>query len=97
MGLNLFTETDPEQAKAATKQMTAPDLGGIGGWWNYMKNAFTLAPVEKIEFGSGVPEGVLQLGATFVIKNDEIVYAWKDPVPGVTPAIDDVRQALLSS
>jgi len=97
MGLELFTETDPQVAKDASKNLAAPDLGGMGGWWNYMKNAAKLAPVEKLEFGGGVPEGVLQLGATFVVKDgQEVTYAWKDPLPGVTPPLDELRESLKS-
>lgn len=100
MGLELFTETDPEVAKDAAKSISAPDLGGLRGWWDYARNVVKLAPVEKDKLklfggGGGVPEGVLQLGATFVVKDDRVVYAWKDPVPGVTAPLEEIESALL--
>lgn len=69
-------------------KLTAPRLGGIGGWWKYLSNVAAISPIEKGK--SGVPEGVLRLGGTFVVKGDEVVYLWKDKVPGDTPDLEQI-------
>lgn len=74
-------------------KMSAPDLGGIGGWWNYLSNVMDLSPIPEgkaMEF----PEGVKMLGGTFVVDGDEVVFTYKDPVPGVTPDTDAILAAI---
>lgn len=86
LGLKSFLDvTDTEGL-----QMAAPDMGGFGGWLKYLGSAFQLAPIEK--GSSGMPEGVLRNGATFVVKGDDIVYQWNDRVPGDNPALEEVMQ-----
>ena len=72
-------------------KMTAPDGLSLGDWWNYMRNVMKLAPVEKM---GEIPEGVLQLGGTLVYQGDELVYQWKDAVPGDHPDLDEVAKIL---
>lgn len=84
-------EFQKEAAKAATKNMKAPELeGGLKGWFNYFSSVAKLAPVPG-DFKLGeVPEGVLRLGGTFVVSGDKILYRWSDRVPGDHPDINRV-------
>jgi hypothetical protein len=91
-GFGSFKDLDPEAAKKV--KMQAPELGGVGGWWNYLSNAMTLAPIEKGKKVSGVPEGVLQLGGTFVVKGDDVVYQWSDTLPGDTPDLTELLRIM---
>jgi len=87
-----FGRFDEQQNKDALKEvkLTAPDLGGIGGWWKYMSNVGKISPIpDDMKFGE-VPEGVLRLGGTFVIRDDVILYQWSDRVPGDHPIVQDV-------
>lgn len=92
-GLGRFDEQDPEVAKRVT--LSAPDMpGGLGGWWRYLSNVAKLSPIppEGVSFGQ-VPEGVLRLGATFVVRGDEVVYQWSDRLPGDHPDVAVVAAA----
>ena len=92
MGFGKFTDVDQDKAKAAMKNMSAPELeGGILGWFNYLTSAAKISPIppEGINFGE-IPEGVLRLGGTFVVAGDDIVYRWNDTVPGDHPDINNV-------
>mmetsp|Transcript_2036 Transcript_2036/g.4694 ORF Transcript_2036/g.4694 Transcript_2036/m.4694 type:complete len:112 (-) Transcript_2036:358-693(-) len=86
-GFGRFDETDPEVAKQV--ELKAPD--GIN-WWNYMRSVMKVSPIPKDQklFGGGVPEGVLRLGGTFVVKGDDIIYRWNDRLPGDHPDIEEV-------
>lgn len=77
---------------ASDIKMTAPELGGFGGWWKYLSNVMSLSPVEPGK--SGIPEGVKRLGGTFVVKGDDVIYQWSDKVPGDHPNLDDVMQVV---
>lgn len=92
-GFGRFDEVDKDVAKQAMSNMAAPELeGGIQGWWNYATSAGKLAPIPKdMKFGE-VPEGVLRLGGTFVVKGDKILYRWSDRVPGDHPDIQEVLE-----
>jgi len=76
-------------------EIGAPRLGGVRGWWKYMKNGMELSPVEQGT--KKFPEGVKQLGGTFVFDGNDVVYQWNDRCPGDTPIIDEVMSALTSS
>lgn len=93
VGLGLFTEADKEKAKAV--KLKAPELGGFGGWLKYLKNSVALAPIEKGK--PGIPEGVLQLGGTFVVKGNEVVFRYDDVVPGDTPDLAVLETAILDA
>ena len=87
VGLKKFTDMPKEVVKDV--KMAAPELeGGIKGWWKYMTNVAKLAPVDKNK--PGIPEGVLRLGATFVVSKNNVVYQWNDRVPGDHPNLDEV-------
>jgi hypothetical protein len=73
-------------------KLSAPKLGGFGGWWKYLSNVASISPVEPGK--AGIPEGVLRLGGTFVVKGDELLYLWKDEVPGSTPDLEDVMASV---
>ena len=74
-GLGRFDEQDPEIAKQV--KMKAPDMpGGLGGWWKYATNVVKFSPIPSDgsrKFGQ-IPDGVLRLGATFVVKGNEVLY-----------------------
>jgi hypothetical protein len=91
--VNNLNDPNPQQQQTVPP-LTAPNLGGIIGWWNYFTNAIALAPIDKENppaFGS-MPEGVLRLGGTLVIHGDEIVYQWYDRIPGDHPDLEQVMQ-----
>lgn len=83
---------DQEAAKEAAKKMAAPDLGGPGGWWKYLKNVMKVSPVGR----NGNTEGVRRLGGTFVLDGNAVTYAYADPLPGVDAPVDDVLRAALA-
>lgn len=96
----IFGRFDEQQDKNILKdfKMTAPDMpGGIGGWWKYIKNVGKLSPIPNdMKFGD-IPEGVLRLGGTFVIKDDEVLYQWSDRLPGDHPIVKDVFDIALKA
>lgn len=79
--------------EGALGKMSAPDLGGVGGWWNYLKSSVDLSPIEEGK-GNEFPEGVLMLGGTFVIDGDEVIFSYKDPLPGVEADLKAVMDVL---
>lgn len=88
-GFGRFDEQDQDVAKEAMKTMKAPNLGWKGAW-DYATSVMKVSPIpEDMEMGQ-IPEGVLRLGGTYVIRGDEIVYRWSDRVPGDHPDIDTV-------
>lgn len=91
VNLSLATEKDTELVKEAAKTLSAPTGLGLGDWWNYMRNVVALSPIDKAnqKFGD-LPEGVLQLGGTFLLQNDKVVYQWMDRMPGDEPNLNDV-------
>lgn len=90
-GFGKFDDTPKDDAKEAMGNMVAPDLG-FKGWWNYLTSVSKVSPIpEDMKFGE-VPEGVLRLGGTFVVKGNEVVYRWSDRVPGDHPDIENVLQ-----
>jgi hypothetical protein len=70
--------------------LSAPKLGGVLGWWKYLSNVAAISPIEKGKPVSGIPEGVVRLGGTFVVKGDKVVYAWRERLPGDHPDLDEV-------
>ncbi len=67
-----------------------PKEMSMGKWFSYLRNVAGLSPVPKdLKFGE-VPEGVKVLGGTFAIDGDEVKFSHSDPVPGATPALEDV-------
>jgi len=90
-GFGRFDEQDEDLAKEAMKNYGAPDMpGGFSGWWNYLTSVGKVSPIPKdMKFGE-IPEGVLRLGGTFVVKEGEILYRWSDRLPGDHPDINEV-------
>ena len=87
VGFGKFTDVDPETAKQV--KMAAPDLS-FGQWMRYARAVGKTSPIPKnMKFGE-IPEGVLRLGGTFVVKGDEILYQWSDRLPGDHPEISEV-------
>lgn len=90
-----FTDTSPDDAKQVS--LRPPNLS-FQEWFTYLTTVGKVSPIPtKIELGGGVPEGVLRLGGTFVIKGNAIVYQWNDRLPGDHPNIDDVVSIAVSS
>lgn len=93
-GFGKFTDVDPDTAKAV--KMEAPDLG-FGGWLGYFGAVGKVSPIPKdMKFGE-IPEGVLRLGGTFVVKGDEILYQWSDRLPGDHPEIPKVLSVAMEA
>jgi hypothetical protein len=79
--------------KGALGKMTAPKLGGVGGWLKYLKSSVELSPIpegKENEF----PEGVKVLGGTFVIDGEAVTFSYKNPLPGVEPDLAEVIDAI---
>jgi hypothetical protein len=88
-GFGRFDDQDKDVAKEAMKNMAAPQLGWKGAW-DYMTSVTKVSPVpDNLKFGE-IPEGVLRLGGTFVVKGDAILYRWSDRLPGDHPDINNV-------
>ena len=83
---------DLDNSKVNNLKLSAPKLGGFGGWWKYLSNVASISPIEPGK--QGIPEGVLRLGGTFIINKDEILYLWKDVVPGNTPDLGEVMKLI---
>jgi hypothetical protein len=87
VGFKAFTETDPEEVKKV--KMSAPDLS-LQQWMSYFGNVGKVSPIPKdMKFGQ-IPEGVLRLGGTFVVRGDEVLYQWSDRIPGDHADIQEV-------
>jgi hypothetical protein len=84
-GFGRFDEQDPEVAKQV--KLSAPT--GIN-WWNYATTITKVSPIPKDQKFGEIPEGVLRLGGTFVVKGDEILYRWSDRLPGDHPDTKEV-------
>ena len=83
---------DIDNSKVKDMKLTAPKLGGFGRWWKYLSNVAAISPIEPGK--QGIPEGVLRLGGTFIINKEEVVYLWRDTVPGNTPDLDEVMKLI---
>jgi len=88
VGFGVADFSDKEKMKSVT--ITAPDLG-FGQWMSYLGNTMKLSPVDKITWGE-IPEGVLRLGGTFVVRGDDVKYQWSDRIPGDHPDIEEVLE-----
>jgi len=72
-----------------------PRTLSAGKWWAYMKNAAQLAPQPAGGAKLGqMPKGTLVLGGTYAIDGDAVKFGWMDAVPGATPDIETVLQAV---
>lgn len=84
-----FEKFDSVKIDSKNLKLTPPELG-FGEWWSYLTNSMKLAPIpDDMKFGE-IPEGVLRLGGTFVVKGNNIVYQWSDKIPGDHPSVDEV-------
>jgi len=90
-----FTDTSPADAKQVS--LRPPKLS-LKEWFTYLSTVAQVSPIpKKMELGGKIPEGVLRLGGTFVIKGNTIVYQWNDRLPGDHPNIDDVVSIAVSA
>jgi len=75
-------------------KMEAPEMGGFGGWMKYFSIVGKVSPVpDGMKFGE-IPEGVMRLGATFVVDRNEIIYQYNDKVPGDHPVPAEVLEVV---
>jgi hypothetical protein len=88
VGFGNLTDVD----KSTKPEMKPPGFG-FGEWAKYLMNVIALSPIDPNEKLTGPPEGVLRLGGTFVLKKNDIVYAWADALPGAHPEPNDVVSA----
>lgn len=71
-----------------------PKSMGMAKWFSYLRNVMDLSPVPKgMKFGE-VPDGVRVLGGTYAIDGDQVKFSWMDEVPGATPEIEEVLDAV---
>lgn len=88
VGFGRFDEADKDDIKDV--KLPAPDLGGFGGWWNYLSNVASISPVpDGMKMGE-FPEGVVRLGGTFVVDGKDVTYQWNDKLPGNHPEPEEV-------
>ena len=85
VGFGKFTDLSEKDKKDI--KLRKPDIS-LRTWWTYLSNVVKLSPIEKGK--SGIPEGVLRLGGTFVVQGDDVVYQWNDKIPGDYPEPEDV-------
>lgn len=89
-GFGRFDEQAENVQKEGMKNMKAPELG-LKGWFDYLSVTAKLAPIpDDMKLGE-IPEGVLRLGGTFVVKGNSIIYRWSDRLPGDHPDIGNVK------
>mmetsp|Transcript_18443 Transcript_18443/g.27864 ORF Transcript_18443/g.27864 Transcript_18443/m.27864 type:complete len:119 (+) Transcript_18443:653-1009(+) len=65
-----------------------PKLRGVNKWRQYLTSIPTIGPFEEGKYG--VPEGGLKLGGTYIVQGSDIVYEWRDKLPGDLPDPKDV-------
>jgi len=90
-----FGTLDQDMPGRESVKMRAPDMGGFGGWLDYLGNVVALSPIREGE--EGVPAGVKLLGGTFVVgrgleegDKERVLYASADRLPGDYPRPDAV-------
>jgi len=91
---------DKEHMKTVNmKEVTMSAPAGVN-WWSYFTNVIKLSPVVPGE--KGVPEGVMRLGATYVLRSLEgedggleLLFKHEDRLPGDHPDIKEVEAAVL--
>ena len=84
-------DQEPETSLAGIKPKSI-ELGGVSGWFKFLSNFLTLAPVTpEMTFPENLtPEGLFWVGGTIVIRGDDVVYRWNDRISGDHPEVDDV-------
>lgn len=67
-------------------------LGGFQGWKTFLSSFMTLAPVtEDMKFPEMLsPEGIMWVGGTFVVRDNDMVYRWNDRIAGDHPEASEV-------
>jgi len=87
VGFQSFTDVDKDVVKNV--KLSAPDLS-FSQWMDYFGSVMKVSPIPKdMKFGE-IPEGVLRLGGTFILRGKDVVYQWSDIVPGDHPDIQQV-------
>jgi hypothetical protein len=73
---------DKEKTLRGSKNFKAPGLS-FSGWRNYLSSASKFVNYDDKEF---TLEVVTQLGATFAVDGEEVVFAYDEGIPGDDPA-----------
>ena len=76
--------TTPTTSQSCSREFS------FGDWFKYLTNVAKLAPIREAE---RVPEGVLRLGGTFVLRGEDVAYAHAGASSGAAPDVDDVLAA----
>lgn len=80
---------------ANVNRVQMPKLRGLVKWWQYLSSIFSIGPFEEGKYG--VPEGGLKLGGTYIVRDSDILYEWRDKLPGDLPDPKDVLAQLRRS
>jgi len=73
--------------------LQAPEMGGFDGWFRYLNKVVSLSP-KPAKGSNSVPEGVTLLGGTLVVRDEQVIYAWADRIPGDHPKPHGVFESL---
>eukprot|EP00746_Dinoflagellata_sp_MGD_P076077 gnl/MRDRNA2_/MRDRNA2_30601_c0_seq1.p2 gnl/MRDRNA2_/MRDRNA2_30601_c0~~gnl/MRDRNA2_/MRDRNA2_30601_c0_seq1.p2 ORF type:complete len:170 (+),score=42.69 gnl/MRDRNA2_/MRDRNA2_30601_c0_seq1:606-1115(+) len=85
-----FGKWGGDDPSAASEPIPPPKGLSFGQWMSYIFNVLKISPVpDGLKLGQ-IPEGVLRLGGTFVVKGNDVVYQWSDDKPGDHPDISEV-------
>mmetsp|Transcript_66093 Transcript_66093/g.144092 ORF Transcript_66093/g.144092 Transcript_66093/m.144092 type:complete len:146 (-) Transcript_66093:108-545(-) len=84
-----FGKLGPDMPPPIGAKVGMPELE-FGEWGSYLGSFVELAPKPKESEPNSLPEGVLQLGGTLVLRGNQVVYAYPDKVPGDHPLPDVV-------
>ena len=76
---------------ATTKPKLQSPNFSFGDWFKYLTNVAKLAPIREAE--RGVPEGVLRLGGTFVLRGEDVQRARRLGLRARCADVDDVLAA----
>lgn len=80
------------------KPLQPPAFNGWGEWWKYLSNVVQISPAPSDKVTSQqVLAAVSKLGGTLVVDGENVIYQWKDSIPGDHPDLKDVMAVIRSS
>mmetsp|Transcript_28791 Transcript_28791/g.81217 ORF Transcript_28791/g.81217 Transcript_28791/m.81217 type:complete len:169 (-) Transcript_28791:183-689(-) len=89
-GFSRFDKQNSQTMMAASKRISLPPFEGWKDWWTYLTTAGKIMPIPKDATFGYYPVGIVQLGGTFVINGNDIVYRWSEKLPSDHPEIEEV-------